>query len=103
MCRPGARRKPIKSISKDSAILTMTKIVRWDFNFTKSTGATLAIVSESSDGVKGGFQWGKGRQWGSSVGAWHSKICRRTGTGTASCTIQELIGLDPVGVSFSVS
>lgn len=28
-------------------------------------------------------------------GAWQSKICRRMGIATASCTIQELIGSDP--------
>ena len=54
MCRPGARRNPTKSISRDSAILTITKIVCCGFNLQISTGATLAIVSGSSEGVKGG-------------------------------------------------
>ena len=29
------------------------------------------------------------------VGVWQSKICRRIGSATASCTIKELIGFDP--------
>ena len=38
---------------------------------------------------------GKGDSGDLRFGAWQSKICRRIGSATASCTIQELIGLDP--------
>ena len=48
---------------------------------------------------------GKGDSGDLRFGAWQSKICRGRGSATASCTIQELIGVASfyVLLSFSVS
>lgn len=58
------------SVSKDSAIPTITELSLLWFQFTNSTGATLAIVSEGSEEVRGVgeratvgiFGWGVAKQ-----------------------------------------
>lgn len=53
MCRQGARRNPTKYIRRLRNPYHNNDALLW-FQFTNSTGATLAIVSESSEEVKGG-------------------------------------------------